>query len=39
LVPQAQKASSMQTNPVSLTTAELAEILSEAITARGLTRK
>jgi alcohol dehydrogenase class IV len=39
LVPQAQKASSMQTNPVSLTTAELAEILSEAITARGLARK
>ena len=39
LVPQAQKASSMKTNPVSLTTAELAEILSEAITARDLVRK
>jgi alcohol dehydrogenase class IV len=33
LVPQAQKASSMQTNPVSLTVAELAEILFDAITA------
>jgi alcohol dehydrogenase class IV len=30
LVSQAQKASSMQTNPVSLTAAELAEIVSEA---------
>jgi hypothetical protein len=32
-VPQAQKASSMQTNPISLTAAELVEILSDAITA------
>jgi alcohol dehydrogenase class IV len=33
LVPQAQKASSMQTNPIFLTAAELAEMLSDAFTA------
>jgi hypothetical protein len=32
-VPQAQKASSMQTNPIFLTAAELAEMLSDALTA------
>jgi hypothetical protein len=35
LVFQSQKASSMRTNPVSLTAAELEEIVSDAITARG----
>lgn len=39
LVSQARKASSMQSNPVSLTAAELAKILADAITAKGSGQK